>query len=81
MCNYLTTDKTMKQTYFAPSTVVVKLNTENSLMLTVSVDPNTSVSVDPNTSVGGSGDTGPGQLTRGGGWSSENWSDAEMDEE
>ena len=39
------------------------------------------VSVDPNTSVGGSGDTGPGQLTRGGGWSSENWSDAEMDEE
>ena len=73
MCNYLTTDKTMKQTYFAPSTVVVKLNTENSLMLTVSVDPNTSV--------GGSGDTGPGQLTRGGGWGSENWSDAEMDEE
>ena len=73
MFNYLKTEKTMKQTYFAPSTVVVKLNTENSLMLTVSVDPNTSV--------GGSGDTGPGQLTRGGGWSSENWSDAEMDEE
>ena len=73
MFNNLKTEKTMKQTYFAPSTVVVKLNTENSLMLTVSVDPNTSV--------GGSGDTGPGQLTRGGGWSSENWSDAEMDEE
>ena len=61
----------MKQTYFAPSTEVVNLNTENSLMLNVSVDPSTSV--------GGSGDTGPGQLTREGGWSSENWSEIPED--
>lgn len=37
---------------------------------------------DPSVTVGGSGDTGPRQLTREmGGWSSENWSDVEEGEE
>ena len=74
MCNYLTTDKTMKQTYFAPSTVVVNINTASVLMLSLSVD------TDPGTTVGGGDPThDPGQLTRGG-WSSENWSEIEDEE-
>ena len=64
----------MKQTYFAPSTAVVNINTASVLMLSLSVDNSGS------TTVGGGGND-PGQLTREGGWSSENWSDAEMDEE
>ena len=64
----------MKKTYFAPSTVTVNLKTQSMLMLSLQ---------DPSVTVGGSGDTGPGQLTREmGGWSSENWSNVEeMDEE
>ena len=62
----------MKKTYFAPSTVTVSLNTQAMLMLSLQ---------DPSVTVGGSGDTGPGQLTREGGWSSENWSDMEDEEE
>ena len=63
----------MKKTYFAPSTVTMNLKTQSMLMLSLQ---------DPSVTVGGSGDTGPGQLTREmGGWSSENWSDVEEDEE
>ena len=62
----------MKKTYFAPSTVTVNLKTQSMLMLSLQ---------DPSVTVGGSGDTGPGQLTREGGWSSENWSDMEDEEE
>ena len=73
MCNYLKTDKTMNKTYFAPATKVVNLSTEDSLMLTLSVqDSNTTVGSDPNAD--------PGQLTRDGGWSSENWTDVEDEE-
>ena len=72
MCNYLNTDKTMNKTYFAPATKVVNLSTEDSLMLTLSVQ-------DPGTTVGG-GNNDPGQLTRDGGWSSENWTDVEDEE-
>ena len=72
MCNYLKTDKTMNKTYFAPATKVVNLSTEDSLMLTLSVQ-------DSNTTVGDPNNPGndPGQLTRDGGWSSENWTDVE----
>ncbi|MBR1594023.1 MAG: hypothetical protein IJ659_04540 [Alloprevotella sp.] len=49
----------------------MKLEMNSSVMLSIS-----------GTEVGGSGDTGPGQLTREyGGWSSENWSDVEDEEE
>ena len=72
MCNYLNTDKTMNKTYFAPATKAVNLNTEDSLMLTLSVQ-------DPGTEVGAGGND-PGQLTRDGGWSSENWTDVEDEE-
>lgn len=62
----------MKKTYFAPSTVTVNLKTQSMLMLSLQ-DPTITV---------GQGDGTPGQLTREmGGWSSENWSDVEEDEE
>ena len=73
MFNNLKTEKTMKQTYFAPSTAVVNINTASVLMLSLSVD------TDPGTTVGGGGND-PGQLTREGGWSSENWSEIEDEE-
>lgn len=61
----------MKKTYQTPSVTEVKLEMNSSVMLSIS-----------GTEVGGSGDTGPGQLTREyGGWSSENWSDVEDEEE
>ena len=62
----------MKKTYFAPSTVTVSLNTQAMLMLSLQ---------DPTITVGQEGDGTPGQLTREGGWSSENWSDMEDEEE
>ncbi len=61
----------MKKTYFAPSTVTVNLKTQSMLMLSLQ-DPTITV---------GQGDGTPGQLTREGGWSSENWSDMEDEEE
>ncbi len=74
MFNNLKTEKTMKQTYFAPSTAVVNINTASVLMLSLSVDNSGS------TTVGGGDPThDPGQLTRGG-WSSENWSEIEDEE-
>ena len=61
----------MKKTYFAPSTVTVNLKTQSMLMLSLQ-DPTITV---------GPGDGTPGQLTREGGWSSENWSDLEEGED
>ena len=61
----------MKKTYFAPSTVTVNLKTQSMLMLSLQ-DPTITV---------GQGDGTPGQLTREGGWNSENWSDMEDEEE
>ena len=61
----------MKKTYFAPSTVTVNLKTQSMLMLSLQ-DPTITV---------GQGDGTPGQLTREGGWSSENWSDLEEGED
>ena len=61
----------MKKTYFAPSTVTMNLKTLSMLMLSLQ-DPTITV---------GQGDGTPGQLTREGGWSSENWSDLEEGED
>ena len=61
----------MKKTYFAPSTVTMNLKTQSMLMLSLQ-DPTITVGQDDGT---------PGQLTREGGWSSENWSDLEDDGE
>ena len=61
----------MKKTYFAPSTVTVNLRTQSMLMLSLQ-DPTITVGQDDGT---------PGQLTREGGWSSENWSDLEEGED
>lgn len=69
MYHPLKTAKKMKKTYIHPQTWAVELETSNIIALSLGVDTSGSQTLD------GESDW----LSREGGWSSENWSEAEED--